>query len=446
VAAKGSGPRPGDGDDPAGGRPVRCLVVDDDPGRRAQVLRELRVPFPALTAHEAGSAAAFDRALDEAIDLVVTEYRLGWTDGLRVLHAVRARWPHVAVVIFTDAGSQELAVDAMKAGADDWVVKSPLHLVRLRAAAVRALAESRQRIALAGAEGRYRRLVERVPVALYQLAPDGRILDANPAMGRLVGRPHDALVGTSKWALYRRASESARWQVVMARHDAVGDFETEWVRADGRVVPVRETARALRGPDGSVHFDCAAQEVRGRGLAADRLADVRHELADRLHAVVGMTQLALERPLDDEARGFVEAAERAARAMRTAVDALHREAERATTPVASFDLRTAVNEALRSLGPQAARRGVELVCHVRDETLARVVGDARRFRAILAQLVGRAIRSADAGHVVVTVAADDVGLRLEVETAAGAPAAVPRPASASGKGARRLAVALPIDP
>jgi PAS domain S-box-containing protein len=391
-------------------------VVDDDPVQRAIVIRELRVPFPDLVAHEVADAAAFDRALGGEVDLVVTEHRLAWTSGLRVLSTVRDRQPHAAVVVFTSAGCQETAVTAIKAGVDDYVAKSPLHLVRLRAAAVRAIDEARQRQAVAAAEGRYRRLVEEVPVGLYQLAADGRIADANPAMGDLVGMSRDALVGTSKWALYRRPAESARWQMTMASHGVVRDFETEWMRADGRVVHVRESARAVDGAGGARHYDGVVEaldaprrDANGR-LASQFLRHVSEELRTQLHVIVGMTQLALEGPLADEPRGFLESAEDAAMSLRNLL-------ARIASQAAAFDLRSAVQDALNALGAGAAERGLALVCHVPDAMLSRVVGDERRFREILVQLVGNAIARKPSGPVAVTVAADEVGVRLEVADA-----------------------------
>jgi PAS domain S-box-containing protein len=334
-------------------------------------------------------------------------------------------------VFFTGAGCQETAVDAMKAGVDDYVAKSRLHLVRLRAAAVRAVDEARQRHALAAAEGRYRRLVERVPVGLFQLAADGRILDANPAMGDLLGRPHDALVGTSKWALYRRPAESARWQVVMARHGVVHDFETDWVRPDGGVVRVRESARAGWAPDGARRWDGAVEALdahphrpHGR-FASEFLAHVSDELRTHLHTAAGMAQLALECPLADEPRGYVERVEAAVRSLQPLLDDLVDPARTAAGRMAlqqtPFDLRSAVHDALRTLGAGAAERGLALVCHVPDGTLARVMGDERRFREVLVQLVGDALELRPSGPIAVTVAADGAGVRLAVSDAGTAP-------------------------
>ncbi|MBI2237725.1 MAG: PAS domain-containing protein, partial [Actinobacteria bacterium] len=81
-------------------------------------------------------------------DLVITDYHLPWTDGVEVLRAVKERWPDCPVVMFTGTGSEEIAVEAMKLGLDDYVLKSPQHLNGL-SAAIRSALEQRDRRAVA---------------------------------------------------------------------------------------------------------------------------------------------------------------------------------------------------------------------------------------------------------------------------------------------------------
>ena len=79
----------------------------------------------------------------DAFGLVITDYHLVWTTGLAVLHAVRARWPDIPVIMVTGANSEDLAIKGMKAGLADYVPKSsPHYLGRLAAAVRRAFDEA----------------------------------------------------------------------------------------------------------------------------------------------------------------------------------------------------------------------------------------------------------------------------------------------------------------
>lgn len=127
---------------------LHMLIADDNPDDRALVVRELVREFAALTTVEARDEESLSRALaDNRFDVVVTDYQLNWTDGLTVLRRVKAHWPDCPVVMFT--ATEEIAVEAMKLGLDDYVLKSPHHLVRLRgvvrAAVDRAALQRRQR-------------------------------------------------------------------------------------------------------------------------------------------------------------------------------------------------------------------------------------------------------------------------------------------------------------
>ena len=125
---------------------LKILLVDDNPDDRALVAREMTREFPeghltpAADLKELGSALRRGRW-----DLVVTDHQLRWSDGLTVLKAVKERWPDCAVIMFTGSGNEEIAVQAMKAGLDDYVLKSPKHYARLAAAAHMALDRAMQR-------------------------------------------------------------------------------------------------------------------------------------------------------------------------------------------------------------------------------------------------------------------------------------------------------------
>lgn len=112
---------------------LRILVVEDNPDDRMLEVREIDALFPGADVVQIMDLAAFDQALAVgAPDLVVTDLDLRWTSGQEVLMSVKALYPRCPVVMFTGTGDETIAVELMKAGLDDYVVKSPLQLPRLR--------------------------------------------------------------------------------------------------------------------------------------------------------------------------------------------------------------------------------------------------------------------------------------------------------------------------
>ncbi|WP_284943598.1 sensor histidine kinase [Acidisoma cladoniae] len=132
---------------------TRILVVDDNPDDRALVRRELDVLFSTSEIIEPNDTAEFDAALEAAVpDLVVTDLDIRWSNGAAVLSAVKARYPACPVVMFTGTGNETIAVELMKSGLDDYVVKSPRQLPRLRASLKLAFDVARSRSTLTARE------------------------------------------------------------------------------------------------------------------------------------------------------------------------------------------------------------------------------------------------------------------------------------------------------
>ena len=107
----------------------RILVVEDEPNMR-RVL-EVQLSSAGYAVEKAATAEEalriFDRAADGgepgALDLVLTDLRLPVMDGLQLLERVRGMQPSLPVIVMTAYGTVETAVKAMKAGANDYILK-----------------------------------------------------------------------------------------------------------------------------------------------------------------------------------------------------------------------------------------------------------------------------------------------------------------------------------
>jgi signal transduction histidine kinase len=119
---------------------VGVVLIDDNSEDRVLATRELLREFPDVRIDEILDQSAFDRVLQKGdFDLVLTDYQLHWTDGLHVLNTIKTKLPNIPVIMFTGTGTQEIAVEAIREGAADYVVKSPTNWPRLRLAVKNAL-------------------------------------------------------------------------------------------------------------------------------------------------------------------------------------------------------------------------------------------------------------------------------------------------------------------
>ena len=111
---------------------MNILLVDDDEVDRLAITRALRSAGVDATLEEADSVSAAAAALQSrTFDCVLADYQLAPGDGLDVLDQVRQAGLATPVVILTGHGSEQTAVELMKAGATDYLPKSALSGDRL---------------------------------------------------------------------------------------------------------------------------------------------------------------------------------------------------------------------------------------------------------------------------------------------------------------------------
>lgn len=111
---------------------TRVLYVDDSPLDRELVRDALVRDGDGFDLVEAASREEFEaRLADGGYDIVISDFNILGFEGLQVLEAVNASAPETPVVIVTGTGSEEVAVEAMKRGAADYVIKSTSHIQRL---------------------------------------------------------------------------------------------------------------------------------------------------------------------------------------------------------------------------------------------------------------------------------------------------------------------------
>ncbi|MCX6568095.1 MAG: PAS domain S-box protein [Candidatus Aminicenantes bacterium] len=186
------------------------------------------------------------------------------------------------ILIMTSYGNEHTAVEAMKAGALDYIVKSPEAFASMPHAVRRALREwagvqerKRAEEALWQSEERFRSLYENSTLGLYRTNPDGQIILANPALVSMLGyASFDEISGRDlKADGFEPCYPRSQFIEVIEKDGVVNGLESAWKRRDGTTVFVRESARARRGPDGKVvYYDGTVEDVTDRKEAEKQLA------------------------------------------------------------------------------------------------------------------------------------------------------------------------------
>jgi two-component system cell cycle sensor histidine kinase/response regulator CckA len=233
--------------------PTRILVVDDAPEYAAMVVELLRAS-DAWQDAVTKTALSYDEALRaitaERFDVALFDYMLGSRDGLELLREVRRRGIDTAVVVLTGRGAEEVAVDAMKAGAADYLSKANVSVETLERAVRHAFAiheQERQRRqaeeALRASELRFRALVENSSDGLLLIDREGRVTYTTPSSERHLGWKPEEMIGRSVFDFLDpedRGTVGVRMAEALRHPGRV-------VTAEGRILHADGSSRIMEG-------------------------------------------------------------------------------------------------------------------------------------------------------------------------------------------------------
>jgi sigma-B regulation protein RsbU (phosphoserine phosphatase) len=239
--------------------PVIKVLLVQDVAKYARVLREM------LEGHR---ASAFEiewvETVGQARDFVAKEepnvilYDLALPGGLGEFMEIHRAATHVPIIVLADSADEEMALEAVHEGAQDYLVKGGVDMQVV----VRSIRYSMERkgaeMALLQAEEKYRSIFENTIEGIFQTSPEGSYLSANPALARIYGydSAEELMEGLTNISrdLYVEPGRRAEFVTLMEKHDVVSGFESRIYRKDGSVIWISENVRAVRGRNGEIAF------------------------------------------------------------------------------------------------------------------------------------------------------------------------------------------------
>ena len=326
---------------------VGILLLEDDPLDARLIDARLEAAGGRFVLTRVADGASFRAALaSPGVDVILSDYNVPGFDGLAALELARQLRPEVPFVFVSGALGEERAIDLLKRGATDYVLKD--NLDRLLPCVEWAQAEARERVeraqteaALRRSEARSRALIAALVEGVAVQDPDRRFLEINVGAETLLGLPRDRILGHCAPDLPIRAVREDGSPLPVPEHPVAvalrtGEAQVGQViglyRPDGSLVWLSLNSQPLLEPDGrtvtgvvSSFFDITERKLRAE-LEQQLIGIVSHDLRTPLSTILYAAEALLlrEGTLDEGVTGIVRrmrsSAERATRLVRDLLD------------------------------------------------------------------------------------------------------------------------------
>ena len=262
---------------------LRIIIGDDEPAHAEVIRRAFEAAGIAVEIETAGTLAAYHAAVAaRPPDIALVDLNLPEGGAVAVLIAPPEAGTH-PVLVMTSTGNEQTAVEVMKAGALDLVVKSPGAFAAMPRIVARALREwrlhqERKRAdeALRESEELYRRLFEHASLGIFQSTPEGKAISVNPAFARMFGydSPEDAIRSIEDVAAGLFVDPDRRVEIIrlMAEQPDLKVFENLYRRKDGSSFVGSLNTMPIRDSDGRlVRIEGIIEDITERRCAEEQL-------------------------------------------------------------------------------------------------------------------------------------------------------------------------------
>jgi PAS domain S-box-containing protein len=315
-------------EDPGNSSSINVLLVEDSASAAAMIRDSLQSIPGELVVKVATTIAEARTWLDyNTPDLAIVDLNLPDGKGT-VLLPMERNQAHFPIIIMTDAGSEVEAVEAIKSGAIDYLVKSPEVIRDLPKVIGSALRQwgyvIRQRLtedALLDSEERFRSIFVTAAAGMVVVSPFNNIMQVNPAFCRFCGYSEEELLSRRIDDLTHpddRQRVAAMYDDLFAMQMSSLDCERRYIRKDGSVVWGHVSLSCILGPDRTPAYCIAlVQDISLRKaleeklLQANRELDafvhtVSHDLRSPLTPIIGYLQFILEQHAEELSPAVIE--------------------------------------------------------------------------------------------------------------------------------------------
>ena len=263
---------------------IRLLYIEDDEIQRHEVASLLKANGFEVTVAASGEAGldAFEKS---GAEIVLCDLHLPGLDGLQVLDRLQQISGEVPVIILTSRGSVTQAVEAIKHGAYDFILK-PLEINKIETTIQKAIERRTLRDKLRRSESSLQILLETVPDIVYSLNSRGEFLSISPSIKQLLGYEPATLIGSSVFDLVhpddKKALQASFGKSITSGDTSVKTLEFRMVSNSGEAKYFEVNRRLVFDNGKVVRQDGVARDVSKRKRLEAELQRYSHDLEAKI--------------------------------------------------------------------------------------------------------------------------------------------------------------------
>ncbi len=251
---------------------IKVLMIEDVATEAELACRELLRGGLLIDAVRVETRAEFLTQLETFVpDIILSDFSLPAFDGMSALAITNQSYPHIPFIFVSGTIGESTAIDALKCGAADYLLKTSLQ--RLPSAVTRAIEAARERAARVRAENRFRDLIEYAPHAIVVLDRRGAIEIVNAEAESLFGYGRRELIGADAAMLV--SERFGQWHTALTESNAMASssvsIEVMARRRDGSEFPAEVGLSPLPTADG-LCISTVIRDISERKAQQERLA------------------------------------------------------------------------------------------------------------------------------------------------------------------------------
>ena len=255
---------------------LKIVIIEDEKAHSSLMKRAIIDQLPDASLYDFQEAGACLKGLDEINpDIIITDYLMPGMNGIEFLESLKRDKRNIPVIMITGQGDEKIAVQAMKLGAWDYLVKTPGFFSLLPSVIAKVTRERRLEESLRKSEKRFQDLAEITSDWIWEIDPIGKVIYTNSMVRKILGYTPEEMMGKYFYDFFPSEGQEDLKKFVfdiIENKRIISNFEHTIVHKDGYDVIVASNGFPVFSNDGElichlgVHRDITARKLAEKAL------------------------------------------------------------------------------------------------------------------------------------------------------------------------------------